>query len=68
MHLVVVFAGLFLVVFALSLFALTVALFVLEVVFPQLVSYVAVDVREDNAEDVRVPRYWLAFDAFFDVL
>jgi hypothetical protein len=27
-----------------------------------------VDVRENEVEDLRVPRHRLAFDAFFDVL
>lgn len=68
MHSVVIFARFLLVVFALALFTLAVALFGLEVVFPELVGCVAVDVGEDDAEDVRVPGYWLAFDAFFDIL
>ena len=59
---------LFLVVFPLLLLALLVALFALELVFPELVDGVAVDVGEDDFEDVRVPCYGLAFDAFFDVL
>ena len=59
---------LFLVVFPLLLLTLLVALFALELVFPELVDGVAVDVGEDDFEDVRVPCYGLAFDAFFDVL
>jgi hypothetical protein len=68
----VVIAGLFLLllVFALLFFSLTVALLVfgLKFVFPELVGGVAVNVREDDLEDVGVPRNGLALDTFFDVL
>jgi hypothetical protein len=53
---------------SLLLLALPVALLGLEVFLPQLTRRVAVKVGEDDFEDVRVPCYGLAFDAFFDVL
>jgi hypothetical protein len=65
---VVVFARLFLFVFLLLLLALAVTLLSLELLFPELVYGVAVDVGKDDLEDVRVPLYGLAFNAFFDVL
>jgi len=68
MRLVVVLATLFFIVLLLLLLALPIALFGLKVLFPQLVRRVAIQAREDNVKDVRVPCYGLAFDAFFDVL
>jgi hypothetical protein len=66
---IVVFAGLFfLFFFALLLLAFAVAFLGLQVLVPKLVGGVAVDVGEDDLEDVRVPGYGLALDAFFDVL
>jgi hypothetical protein len=68
----VVIAGLFLLllVFSLLLFSLSVTLlvFALEFVLPKLVGGVAIDVREDNLEDIRVPRDRLALDTFLNVL
>jgi hypothetical protein len=59
-----------LVVFSLLLLSLLVTLlvFALELILPELVGGVAVDVREDDLEDVGVPRDRLALNAFFDVL
>jgi hypothetical protein len=65
---VVVLARFFLFVLLLLLFALAVALLLLELLLPELIDGIAVDVREDNLEDVRIPLDGLAFDAFFDVL
>jgi hypothetical protein len=66
---IVIFAGLFfLFFFALLLLAFAVAFLGLQVLIPELVGGVAVDVGEDDLEDVRVPGYGLALDAFFDVL
>jgi hypothetical protein len=65
---VVVLARFLLFVLLLLLFALAVALLLLELLLPELVDGVAVDVGEDNLEDVRVPLDGLAFDAFFDIL
>jgi hypothetical protein len=65
---IVVFARFLLVVLALLLFALAVAGFGLEFVFPELVHGRGVDVGEDDFEHVRVPCYGLAFDAFLYVL
>jgi len=39
-----------------------------ELLLPARVCLCGVDVREDEVEDFRVPGYWLALDAFFDVL
>jgi hypothetical protein len=39
-----------------------------ELLLPARVGLCGVDVREDEVEDLRVPGYGLAFDAFFDVL
>jgi hypothetical protein len=58
---VIVFSTLLVVVFALLLALLAVALFGLELLFPQLVG-------EDEVEHVRVPCYGVALDALFDVL
>jgi hypothetical protein len=65
---VVIFARLFLFVFLLLFFPLAIALLVLEIFLPELVGGVAIDVGEDNLEDVGVPFHWLTFDTFFDVL
>jgi hypothetical protein len=66
---VVVLTGfLFLVVFPLLLFSLAVALLGLEFVFPELVGGVVVHIGKHDFEDIRVPGYWLAFDALLDVL
>jgi hypothetical protein len=66
---IVIFSRLFLlIVFALLLFAFAIALFGLEFVFPELVDGIAINVREDDFEHVRVPGYRLTLDTFFDVL
>lgn len=59
---------LFLVVLPLLLLSLAVAFLGLQVVIPELVGVFAVDVGEDDLEDIRVPGHGLAFDAFLDVL
>jgi hypothetical protein len=65
---VIVFSTLLVVVFALLLALLAVALFGLELLFPQLVEVLFVQVGEDEVEHVRVPCYGVALDALFDVL
>lgn len=56
------------IVFPFLLFSLTVALLGLELIFPELVDGVGVNIREDDLEHIGVPGDGLAFDAFFDVL
>lgn len=65
---VVVLAAFFVVVFPLLLLPLAIALLGLQLLLPQLVGSVVVDARKDEFEDLRVPFYGVAFDAFFNVL
>lgn len=65
---VVVLATLLVIVLPLLLLALLVALLGLEFLLPQLVCGVFVQIGEDQGEDLRVPLYRVAGDAFFDVL
>lgn len=65
---IIILTTLLIVIFPLLLLPLLIALLGLEFLFPEPVGGVLVQVREDEAEDLRVPFDGVAGDAFFDVL